>query len=400
MYRNILLPKRHCLPEGILPCLVCKGIAAKRSFLLTLPNRPPSNPPLAAIPQRNSLVNQTAESVRAHLQAGHWAQGLPAERELCQHLQVSRPTVRAALQDLERQGLIKLTGRTRRPTPDTPGSGTRGTNTRVVTILTPRPLHAMSHTSLFVIDTLREMLAKTGYLVDLHSDPVCFSSSPARALEKLVEARPIATWVAWGSKEPMQQWFVQHHLPLLVLGSCRAEIPLSSIDLDFHATCRHAADLLWRRGHRRLALVLQQDAYGGDLDSEEGFREGLNQHPEAQLHEIRHDGTPAHLCALLDRTLRLPSPPTGYLVIRAPHALTVATHLMRRNLSLPKDAAVLSRDDEGYLQHTSPALSRYALDPNYLARKVCKIVRELAERGSLIPKAIRLIPKLIAGETV
>ncbi len=258
----------------------------------------------------------------------------------------------------------------------------------------------MPHTSLFVIDTLREKLAKTGYLVDLHSDPVCFSSSPARALEKLVQARPGATWVAWGSKEPMQHWFVEHHLPLLVLGSCRAEIPLTSIDIDFRATCRHAADVLWRRGHRRLALVLQQDAYGGDLDSEEGFQEALSQHPEAQLHALRHDGTPAHLCALLDRTLRLPSPPTGYLVIRAVHALTVVTHLMRRNVSLPKDAAVLSRDDESYLQHTSPALSRYALDPNYFTQKVCKTVRELAERGSLIPKAIRFIPKLITGETV
>lgn len=367
--------------------------------MVTLPDQKFPLPP-AAIPQRNSLVTQTAESLRAHLRAGHWVQRLPAERELCQHLQVSRPTVRAALGELERQGIIELTGRMRRPTASARRCFHRGTHPRVVTMLTPWPLQSMPHAALFVLDTLRDKLSKTGCAVDLHADPMCFSARPARALEKLVQMKPVATWVAWGSKEPMQRWFVQRRLPLLVLGSCRPEIPLPSIDMDFRATCRHAADVLWRKGHRRLAIVLQQDAFGGDMDSEQGFREALGQHPDAQLRVLRHNDTPAHLCSLLDRTLRAPSPPTGYLVARAVHALTVVTHLMRRKLSLPEDAAVLSRDDETYLQHTSPVLSRYAVNPHQLARIVCKTVRELTESGTLTPKPIRLIPTLIAGETV
>ena len=368
--------------------------------MVTLPDQNPSAPLPPAIPRRHSLVAQTAESLRAHLRSGHWTKRLPAERELRQYLQVSRPTVRAALQELERQGLIEMTGRARRPTAAARRRATRGPHPHVVTMLTPLPLQAMPHLSLFVLDTLRDKLAKIGFTADLHTDPVCFSSRPARALEKLLQTRPAGTWVAWGSKEPMQRWFVERRLPLLVLGSCRPDIPLTSIDTDFRATCRHAADTLWRKGHRRLALVLQQDAYGGDVDSEQGFQEALRQHPDAQLCVLRHDGSPAHLCAVLDRALRSPAPPTAYLVGRAIHALTVVTHLMRRKLSLPKDAAVLSRDDEVYLQHVSPVLSRYAVNPHQFAGKVCTAVRDLAERGAPAVKAIRLIPTLIPGETL
>jgi DNA-binding LacI/PurR family transcriptional regulator len=357
-----------------------------------------SHSPAAAIPQRISLVSQTVESLRAHLKAGHWRQRLPAERELCQQMQVSRHTLRAALAELQRERVIKLTGRIRR---GAIGKGITSTrSSRIVVLLLRDPLPDLLPAALFILDTLRDDLARAGYTVELGVDRACFSSKPARALEKIVQGKSAAVWVAFGSKEPMQQWFVQRQLPLLVIGSCGPGIALPSLDVNFRAACRHAGDLLWRKGHRRLALVQPLDAYDGDVESERGFREALGKHPEAQLRVIRHDGTAAHLGSLLDETLLSAHPPSGYLVVHPNHALTVAMHLMRRKLRLPQDAAVLSRDRESYFQHTSPVLSHYAVDSGQFARKISKAVRELAETGVLAPKAIRLIPRFIAGETV
>lgn len=356
-------------------------------------------PAAVALPRRVSLVYQAAESIRAHLRAGHWAQRLPAERRLCQLLQVSRPTVRAALGELESEGVIRLVGRARRCAGAARLLSRRGRRTRSIALLVPSPLQAMHPTVLFMMDTLKDGLASAGHVVHLHVNPAAFSSKPARSLERLIESDPAAIWVAWGSKEPMQRWFLRRRVPLLVVGSCGPGVPLPSVDVDFRATCRHAGELLLRKGHRRLALVLQQDAYDGDFDSERGFREALAKHPGAQLRVLRHDGTAAHLCSLLDAALRPPHRPTGYLVFRAAHALTVAMHLMRRNLRLPQDAAVLSRDDEAYLRHTSPVLSRYAINLDQFSRRVCKAVRELAETGTLPARAVRLMPEFIAGET-
>lgn len=363
---------------------------------------PTSCPNLTAVslPQRVSLISQTAASIRAHLRAGHWAERLPAERPLCRHLQVSRPTLRAALRELEREGIIGLTGRTRRLIGPRRGHTPPRSSSRLVTLLAPLPLQSMPPATLFMLDTLRDHLAGVGHAVQFLVDPACFSPKPARALEKLVQNNPATIWVAWGSKEPMQRWFLGRHLPLLVIGSCGPGIPLPSVDVDFRATCRHAGDVLLRRGHTRLALVLQEDAYDGDVESARGFREAVDRHAGAQSRLLRHDGTAAHLCALLDKVLQAPGAPTGYLVVRAAHALTVAMHLMRRQRRLPQDAAVLSRDDEAYLQHTSPSLSRYAINIDQFARKVCNAVCELAATRTLPAHAFRLMPKFIAGETV
>src|ERR1051325_537675 len=60
------------------------------------------------VPKRSALIDQAAEALRRNLHLAEWAQGLPPERVLSDHLQVSRPTLRLALKTLEREGLVRL----------------------------------------------------------------------------------------------------------------------------------------------------------------------------------------------------------------------------------------------------------------------------------------------------
>jgi DNA-binding LacI/PurR family transcriptional regulator len=352
-----------------------------------------------ALPQRFSLVAQTVQSICDGIQAGHWQELLPGERELCARLQVSRSTVRAALSELQRRGWLAVSNRQRRRITSERTARLAADQKSVVAILAPLTLRTMPPAAVLVIDALREQLARTGWTIELHVNRSCFSSKPARALEKLVRDTHAAAWLLVGSSRPMQSWFLRQSLPCLVMGTCANDIALPFADADHRATCRHAGALFLRKGHHRLALVLPESTTGGDTDSERGMREALSHEPNASLLVLRHRDK-AHLCMLLDNALRSPNPPTAYLVARSVHALTVAMHLLRRKVRLPQDAAVLSRDDETFLWHTSPSVSRYAIDAEYFARKVSKAVRQLAETGMLTPRAIRFIPKLIAGETV
>src|SRR5436190_19861487 len=66
------------------------------------------------LPNRMTLAAETAQSLRESLLEGHWRGHLPGERELCACLQVSRQTLRAALDELQRDGWLEVTDRCRR----------------------------------------------------------------------------------------------------------------------------------------------------------------------------------------------------------------------------------------------------------------------------------------------
>jgi len=60
-----------------------------------------------AIPQRHSLVGQAAAYLKTAIAAGQWRGWLPAERTLCEMLQVSRSTLRRALAQLQRDAVVR-----------------------------------------------------------------------------------------------------------------------------------------------------------------------------------------------------------------------------------------------------------------------------------------------------
>ncbi|MEN9631992.1 MAG: hypothetical protein RL077_396 [Verrucomicrobiota bacterium] len=347
-------------------------------------------------PKRVSLVAQTVHSLRAALAAGYWRETMPGERELCQTLEVSRPTLRAALAELEREGGLKSVARTRRrivakATPLHPAS-------RIVAVISPAPLRQLAPNMVLVIDALRDHLGRSGWTMQMHVSRSCFTRHPDRALQKLTARAPAAIWLLITSVRPMQEWFLRHSLRCLVAGTCSEGIGLPSVDAAHHATGRHAGALLLRKGHRRITLVRSDENTGGDNESVRGFREAIASAPTTTL-EIMSYRSRDHLIRLLDLALRSNAPCTAYFVLRSVDVLTVITHLLRRNRRIPQDAAVISRDGDEFLDHVSPLVTRYVTDTDRFAQQISRLVRTAAETGTLNPRAIRLMPKFIAGKT-
>ena len=352
-----------------------------------------------SVPPRPSLITHSADFLREAVLRGEWPEVLPSERTLCMRLRISRPTLRAVLAQLEREGVIDAVVNKRRRILNPVHAGRRTVASRVIALLTPVPQQAMPPFVLFWLDALRELLAEAGYQLEVHAMPHCFTTKPAGGLKKLTQRVTAAVWVMFRSTPLMQRWFVEQQLPAVIAGSCADDMGLPSVDLDYRATCRHAATMLMQKGHRRIALLLPDSAHGGDADSALGFREAFAT-CDATPCVLPHHETAEQVIERLTEALKRKPAPTAFLVARSIHTLTVMTHLLRLGHKLPRDFAIVSRDDDAFLEHVVPKVTRYSADAAKFAKRLAKLVLELAQTGHTNTKPVRLMPDLRRGETV
>ena len=350
--------------------------------------------------QRASLATQLAGILREEIQGGQLGQSLPGELPLCERFKVSRATLRSALAELELEGWIKAGQGRRREILRVRRAGKPPPLEQKVVLLSPVGLSEVVPAALFWMDALRAFLAEAGYGFEVHHSHAAYAAQPGRALTALGETLRPAGWVLYLSTEPMQRWFVEQRLPCLITGSRHPDIALPALDTDYRALCRHAAGLCLARGRRRLALVMAEPESAGDLESERGFLEAAAKTPDADAQVVRHDGSVAGLCLLLDRLLKRPAPPTAYVVSKPGHALTLVSYLMRRGVRLPEEALVVSRDDDPLLAHLVPTMARYAVDQARFARRASRLLLELLRGGPRHGRVGLLMPRFIPGETL
>lgn len=351
-----------------------------------------------AVSPRPSLITHSADFLREALQRGEWTGVLPSERTLCARLRISRPTLRAVLAQLEREGVISAVENKKRQILSVPKSNSKATPSRVIALLTPVPQQAMPPFVLFWVDALRELLAEADYHLEVHASTHCFAAKPGAGLKKLTQRVQAAAWVLFRSTPAMQRWFVDQRVAAVIAGSCAEGIVLPSVDLDYRATCRHAATMLMQKGHRRIALLLPGSSHGGDAESEHGFREASTTSAATPI-VIQHHEASEQVAEHLDVLLKRKPAPTAFVVARSIHTLTVITHLLRCGHKLPRDFAVVSRDDDAFLDHVVPRITRYSADTAKFAKRLSKLVLELAQTGRTSTTPVRLMPDLRRGET-
>ncbi len=346
--------------------------------------------------QRFSLINQAADLLRQQLAQGAWSGQLPGERLLADQLGVSRPTLRAALLQLQNEGLLAI--QHGRPTAILSPPPAAAVRARQVNLLSPVPLREMPPLMVCWIDELRERLAAADHFLELVVRRAAFAARGEHALSQLCRQGPEAVWLLYLSGARMQKWFAAQRLPCLVAGSTYPGVVLPSIDLDYRAICRHAAGLLLGKGRRQPALILPEPQAPGDAESEQGFGEAFAGR-EARPLILRHDGSRASLCACVRDALRARRPVDGFVVARSAHALTVLTLLQNEGLQVPADAAVIARDDDAFLQHAVPEVARYTSDPREWARRVTRLTLDLIA-GATASAPVRLMPEFVRGGTL
>lgn len=356
---------------------------------------------MTLIPHR-TVASQVANHIRAELAKGTWRGWLPGERALADTVQASRNTVRAALDQLKSEGVLEsVTGLGNRIIAARKVVSVRDHTTSVGVII-PEPIGSLRPLTALWIDQLKDLLLAENCRLRVHEGRQFYQTNPTRALERLVKQHPHDAWVLTLSSEAMQRWFYRNQVPCLVAGSTYPDIFLPHYDLDYRAICRHAAGVLIRAGHRRLALLNRESRRAGDVDSERGFLEGVRAFTREQIETdiAYHRDDVETVSRALKRLLDKKNPPTAIVVSNSYAYLATTSLLAQRRLRIPEDISLISRDDDPFLAALAPEPARYVANPHAFAKRMLGPLLQLSKREPIVRPPTKLLPKFGLGGSV
>lgn len=349
-----------------------------------------TNPSQPIAFRKHSLIEQSIEALRSAITSGSLQNPLPGENQLAAQLNISRPSLRAALRQLREEGLIQTSKgkRSRIVTPAVPSPQ----QAPILTILRPPSSHnPAAHTSL--LQELRQRTVAHGMIWEEIHHPSQISTTPLHSRTRY--ARCI---LAVSSTPSMQQWLTQQPYPALILGSCHKGISLPSIDLDHHAIGWHAAGTLARLGHSRISVILPETPLAGDLANLQGMLDYARQRRQ-QILEVRVSADIQSLHRQLTRQFQSNAAPTALFSLRSAYSVALAAWLPSVGKTIPEDIALISRDTHPLIDIGLPHLSRYDNPIPALVNKAFRTIERILSTGSAPTGSLLIIPRFIKGQS-
>lgn len=352
------------------------------------------------MPQRQTLTRQTVDALREGIVTGVWRGFLPGERELCLLLQVSRPTLRAAIAVIKREGLIAV--RQGRRSAILKKHRVRRAGKAAVALVSTLPLYSMSRNRIFLIDYMGKVLQERGLRLEIVSHPGFGTNRPARAIQHLRDRGDFRAFVLALSSRTVQQWFCDNSLPAIALGSIFPGLPMPSVDTDYHSMGRHAAGLFLGKGHRRIAWIIPEANHAGDLETEESFVESLHRSddPSVQCQIIRHGNSSRDLLRKINTLISTSGPPSAFFAINAFATATLVTRLLSLGRRIPHDVSVITREYDPLLDWIHPPIAHYISPLRRIASKISRLVVEMATEGPFPLSHTRIIPQFCKAESL
>jgi DNA-binding LacI/PurR family transcriptional regulator/DNA-binding transcriptional regulator YhcF (GntR family) len=354
---------------------------------------------------RKSVVSEVARVIADRIVEGSLSQTLPAERDLCELLGVSRSSLRLALKKLSKEGWIEIRhGKRCRILKKARVSVQKSTiDRKVLLVIYQNRGKASSHPTAFWIHDFRQVAAKQGWLAISEQvgrfHPETFES----VMHGLREKFNPSVWILVGCQRDIHEAFLASGWPCLVCGTRFQGVPLPWIDTDNRASCRHAVGHLASLGHRRIGIVLPKTKQPGDDLSELGFNEGIESHCGSPLEPsyLRLELPKEIVYRDLRRAFNRQNPPTALIICRPHLTMTVVTVLGALGYRIPGDVSIICREYNGNLHDPIwPTLTTYCVDATSMSRKILGLARKLS-KGMPIPNNENvLMPNFISGNSV
>lgn len=326
---------------------------------------------------RTNLVGECVRVIKSKISRGEWSGNLRGERRISDELQVGRDTVRLALQQLEKEGVVAAATRGARREILTvePAPARQPSEVMRIGLLSPWNLQSMPQPILHEVDRIRMALAALGGSLVVISPPWYRSSKPEKWIRELLEEDVCHAWVLLRSTVEVQRCMEKTGVSCLIRGNPHEGITLPHLDVDWEATARNAAGVLWRHGHRRVGVFTPPDSMRGVTAAVRGLSSvGEN---GFEVIELAEDGTVDGIVRVLEKSFHAKNPPTALIATRPRQAVTAMGWLQLQGFQVPGNVSMLSLGHEPFIDHLWPGMATYLVSPEATARRLVRRIENM-----------------------
>jgi len=349
-----------------------------------------------------TLTEEAVEWLRLTIRDGRWGRRIPGVLPLAKACGISADTMRAALRQLEKEGLITHAGAgRRREVVRVASTAPAPRRMRIAFLLRERIQHmdAGFRSCLAMIQTELEAKGHTCHFLPKTQADLKYQDERVIRMVAGVESD---LWVVEAGSKAVMQWFAQRRDAVFGIGG--AVIPgVAGIGSEQVKALVQVIHQLCDLGHRRMIFFLPKyfipaadNPMGTIARIEEAMtRRGIEVGP---YNTPAWDGTASGLHRHLDAVFKL-TPPTAIYATSPIWMAGIQSFLARRGLRGPEDVSLICGTEDAAFEWADPPIAFFRHDDARIFRRVVQWVENRAagrqDRGNST-----IGVKLIAGDSI
>lgn len=327
--------------------------------------------------RKQSLIDQVEAALSAEIATGKWPDILPGLRSLAHELQVSVPTLSAAIDRLVAKGALSSQGGRKRFRIQNSRAGVQSNLKEGERLLIITPLggvSALNKVTANVVQGITRDMNRRGCLVNYAEADFFEAKSMRKKWDDLIAGNQISKIIIVFGREVIGKWALSTGLPVCFLGGNAGDLPIPVIAIDICKVVEDALEKLIRHGHKNFFIPLgvrhpvlvakMQATYIATLS-----KHGLNFNQVIQMPaSTTHD--PETAWRALDRAWEQAEKPTALIFLDWNTCVVGTSYLADRGLRMPDDVSVVMIANEHSSEWFRPQLAHYTFPENDLIKAV------------------------------
>lgn len=342
-----------------------------------------------------SPSDQVASHLREQLLGNRWTKELPGTPALATELGIDRKTIIAALNQLEKEGLLESQG-AGRPRLVVPQE-TQPSNALKIRII---PYDVEVRERNYILKLIHQ-LKEDGHSVNIANKTLLDLNMDVAKISRYMENEPADLWIPVAASRDVLEWFIKEDIPAFAFFGRRRDLPIGSIGPDKELALIHAVQRLIALGHRRIAYLAREERrkpYPGHI--ERRFLQELESHGiitgQYNLPDWEDSDESFNLC--IDK-LFMHTPPTALIFDEAQFLIAASHRLAQSNISAPRDVSLICQDHSWIFDWCLPRISHISWNPDPLVDCTVEWVKQFS-LGNNQREAIYTEATFIEGGTI